>query len=114
MGYYVHHAIVVTCRDHARQMLIEAHERAVAIFGEMVSPIVPSPIGMMSSFFVAPDGSKEGWSESDEYDAKRETFANFLDAFAYEDGSNEIEYAEIFYGTEDGTAGVKRHNSWGR
>ena len=114
MGYYIHHAIIVSCRDHARHMLVEAHQGATDRFDGMVSPLVQSPIGSMSSFFIAPDGSKEKWDESDVYDAKRESFMNFLDTFAYEDGSNEIEYAEVFYGTEDGTAGVKRHNSWGK
>ena len=62
MGYICHHAIVVTSSFEAT--LSDAWIKARQLFAN-VSPIVSSPLNGYRSFFVAPDGSKEGWDESD-------------------------------------------------
>lgn len=65
MGYMRHHAIVVTTYtdDHARLALGKALE-----LGMSCSDVVASPVNGYLSFFVAPDGSKEGWARSKEGD----------------------------------------------
>jgi hypothetical protein len=95
MGYMRYHAIVVTSSS------TEAHEKAEEIFGELVSPIVYSVTNGYNSFFVAPDGSKEGWETSDNYDDKRKEFIEWLRSQAYEDGSNSMKYIEVQFGDDN-------------
>lgn len=77
MGTFSHNAIVVTCWDNDH--LIDAHEKAEEVFeGDLVSEIVAGQINGYSSFFVAPDGSKEGWEASKERDVQRDEFTSWL------------------------------------
>lgn len=39
---------------------------------------------------LVPDGSKEGWPESDEFDDLRDRFIKKLESCAYDDGSNPV------------------------
>ena len=73
MGYMVHHAFIVTCWSNEK--IKPVHEAAQRIFGDLVSEIVESTINGYVSFFVAPDGSKEGWKDSEEGDQRRDEFA---------------------------------------
>ena len=74
MGYNVEHAIVVTSWDN--KLLAKAHKKANEIFPE-VSERVPHITNGGASFLVPPDGSKEGWEESDAGDVRRpEAHAN--------------------------------------
>ena len=112
MGYMRHHAIIVTGWPLTRLNLSEglaadpplsieeAHKVATEIFGPLVSPIIPARINAYHSFCIAPDGSKEGWSESDEGDAQREAFKQFLNEHRYEDGSG-IDWVEVQFGDDD-------------
>lgn len=72
MGRMKHNAIVVTSwsEDHAR----DARILAITYFGRLVSPIIKSEINAYNSFFIAPDGSKEGWEDSDKYNDLRPKF----------------------------------------
>jgi hypothetical protein len=75
MGYHRHHAIVVT--SYREQYVKAAHADAVSIFDGTacaVSAVTPVAINGYCSFFVAPDGSKEGWGDSDTADRAREDF----------------------------------------
>ncbi len=108
MGYIKHHAIVVTSCD--KVLIHKAHNKGEKIFANSLTEIIRSEIGGYYSFFIPPDGSKEGWDESDLGDKKRETFLNWLDKQAYEDGSNSISYAEFFYGDDNGDSEVISHN----
>lgn len=77
MGHMRHHAIVVTANCLA--YIEPAHTKAREIFGEQVTEILPpTKSNGYVTFFVGPDGSKEGWSESDEGDAKRREFMSWL------------------------------------
>jgi len=107
MGYIKQHTIVVTAYDNG---IIKAHEEATRIFGEMCSPIIPSKMNGYKSFFIAPDGSKEGWADSNEGDLKRDEFVNWINSCAYEDGSNSVDFVELFYGEDNGRCSVVRHN----
>jgi len=95
MGYMRHHAIVVTSPN------TEAHKKAKELFEELVSPLVFSVTNDYNSFFVAPDGSKEGWDLSDKFDRKRKKFIEWLRSQAYEDGSNSIKYVEVQFGDDN-------------
>ena len=87
MGYMVHHTIVVSsCID---KLLDRAYSKAVEIFGDQVSNVVESVVNNYRSFFVAPDGSKAGWKESEDGDERRNRFVEWLD------GSTSLDWVEV-------------------
>lgn len=102
MGYYRHHAIVVTDMTFRRipgapmvQPIDRAHAKAVEL-GMTVTPLVSSPLNGFESFMIAPDGSKEGWHDSDKGDAAREAWVAWLK------GSGEyIDWAIVAFGGDD-------------
>ena len=88
MGYMRHHMIVVTSWD--KKLIWEAHMKACEIFFQPshvgnsvgVTPIMTSPVNHYYTFFVPPDGSKEGWNDSDDGDENRvvtEGFRELID-----------------------------------
>jgi len=109
MGYMRHHMIVVTTYDIP--LMQKAHERATALFGASgVTSIMVSPVNHYHSFFVPTDGSKEGWSDSDDGDARRAEFVAWLNAQRWEDGSTSLKWAEVQYGDEERDNRVLRHD----
>lgn len=103
MGYMRHHAIIVT--DSSRQNgLEELHLLAVAIFGaKQVSHITSSPLNNYESFFVAPDGSKEGWEDSDKGDEQRERFVIALQ-------QENATFVQVMYGDDNGHCKIINHS----
>ena len=80
MGYIPHHAIIVTAETRTIGLF---HAQAVATFADTCAKVTePTEAGMnaTSSFLVAPDGSKEGWEDSDKGDAARAAFIAYLEA----------------------------------
>ena len=110
MGYMRHHAILVTSgiERHIRR----AFERAEMTFplGSVLGP-VESSINNYWTFVVTPDGSKEGWSESETGDEARDAFIAWLRSEAYEDGSSPFSWAEVQYGDDDDENIVTRHDA---
>ena len=53
------------------------------------------------SFAIVPDGSKEGWPESDEGDEGRDRFIEWLDTQRYDDGSPRQRWVEVQFGDDD-------------
>ena len=107
-----HHAIVVSsCLD---ELLLAAHKAAHQTFaikgGSLVSPVVKSKMNGYQSFFVAPDGSKEGWADSDSGDAARERFKAYLRSKAYEDGSTSLSWVEVQFADDDNVSLVVDHD----
>lgn len=101
MGYERHHAIAVTSFDH--KALIAARECAVDLFSETdcaITEITPKAVNGRRSFFIAPDGSKEGWPESDAGDLARRRFVHWLRAQAFKDGSSFLSWVEVQYGDD--------------
>lgn len=98
MGWMRHHAIVVTSWED--EWLEEAHREARAIFGAQVTNITLPAVNGYRSFLVPPDGSKEGWEESDAGDKRRERFVAWLSAATYEDGSTSLKWVEVQYGDD--------------
>lgn len=73
MGHMRHDAIIVTdCGN-----MEEVHEQAKKLFGHLVSEKICS-MNCTESFFIAPDGSKEGWKDSNDMDIAREKFSTWL------------------------------------
>lgn len=100
MGYMAHHAIVVTSQHE--KPIRDARISAINLFNHLVSPIIRSKINACESFFIAPDGSKEGWDDSNEHDEKRKEFKEEIDRF---DGY--VDMVEVrFGGDESGMAYV--------
>ena len=105
MGHITHHAIIVTAPEHLIQ---KARRKARKIF-PWVSNVGKGVVNDSSSFLIPPDGSKEGWSDSNTGDNQREEFIEWLRAQAYKDGSNSFEWVELAYGNDDGCARITDH-----
>lgn len=102
MGYMRHHGFLVT--THNEKIAEKAHAKAVEIFGHLVSEVRESKMNgyqSFSAFAVYPDGSKEGWGDSNEGDKNRATFKAWLNMNRYEDGSTPIDWVEVQYGDDD-------------
>ena len=104
MGYMRHHTIVVSSWD--REKIENARTKALELFsalqdGAIVSELTPKATNGFSSFFVAPDGSKEGWDTSDNNDAARKTFTDWLDSNRYVDNSTSLDWVEVQFGDDD-------------
>jgi hypothetical protein len=68
MGYIRHDAIIVTTWDAKR--LGKARDKALEL-GLLATEIIEGVVNGYVSFLIAPDGSKEGWPESDAGDEAR-------------------------------------------
>jgi hypothetical protein len=102
MGYMRHHAIVVTSWSGAdvESAFVEA-KRLFAGTNAEVSPPTPEGSNGYRSFFVAPDGSKEGWEESDQGNQRRSQFVAWMRTKVYEDGSGPLAWVEVQFGDEE-------------
>lgn len=107
MGYMRHNAIVVTTYDKERAT--EAHRVAENLLPGLVTPIVEGWVNGYCSFFVAPDGSKEGWEDSAKGDEARNRFVEWLDEQRFDDNSTPFCWAEVVYSGDDRGASVTRH-----
>lgn len=122
MGFMRHHAILVTTYDFEKVGL--AYGQAVKVFqsdsvsldstkitpADMVTPILQSPVNGYYTFAIFPDGSKEGWSESEAGNAMRATFLRYLDGQRYADGSSPLKWAEVQYGDDNHETLIVRHS----
>jgi len=71
------------------------------MFGPQVTPILKSPVNSWYSFFIGPDGSKEGWKESDTGDESRRVFKDWLQTKYFSDNSTSLKWVEVQYGDEN-------------
>ncbi len=108
--YYRHHAIVVT--GCIRPYIEHSHKKAVEIFTD-VSEIVESNLNNYASFFVPPDGSKEGWEESVAGDENRERFVKYLDSLRCKGGGPFLDWVELFYGDDNHECEIVTHSKQG-
>lgn len=112
MGYIRHHAIVVTGLDYddGHPRIGQARQAAIDAGCALVTEVVGPGINGTCSFLVAPDGSKEGWRESDEGDAARERFIVWL---RDDEMHGYFNWTEVAFGPDDREAVVER-NAWDR
>lgn len=101
MGYIKHHAIIVTSYD--RDEVVRARKRALQDFKGLTTPIKQSDINSWWSFAILPDGSKEGWAESNMFDGARDRFSGWVINQRYEDGSNSLDAVEVSFDEEGET-----------
>lgn len=103
MGYIRHHGIAITGwkDEHIKQ----AHKVALKVFGDNVTEILSEQTNGYKSFFIGPDGSKEGWDESDSNDEKRAIFITWVS-----NSKLYVKYCEFFYGDDEGQSEVVSHN----
>lgn len=99
MGYHIHHTIVVT--SFQSDAISEAHRLAVETFGasSIVSPLCAGLTNGYQSFMIAPDGSKEGWQQSDDMDAARAAFRFALRRL--EERSLWVDWVEVSFGGDE-------------
>lgn len=117
MGYMRHHAIVVSgwdkYDDKDEQYIDRAHREVIALqesFPSLcwVSPVSPKNLAINGyrSFFIAPDGSKEGWTESNNGEAFRTAVMNKLDEMT--GNGCWVQYAEVQFADDEGVSVVTR------
>lgn len=107
MGYIKHNAAIITSWDVER--LEAAHIKAREIFKAkfeggardlgasiLVSEIVHGVVNSQASFFIAPDGSKEGWADSTKSDEARKEFLDWIIQ-----SENFSDYIEVRFGGDD-------------
>lgn len=102
MGFILHHAIVVTCWNSKH--IEQAHELAVS-GGLNPTEITPAVVNGYRSFMIPPDGSKEGWEQSDEGDERRNVWIAAMYEMRHD---NYCEWAELSYGLDDGMPKILR------
>lgn len=106
MGYMRHDAIVVT--SWRRKAIQEAATRARECGLEVLGPSAEVTNGI-STLLVCPDGSKEGWEESDAFVAKRAKYLEYLNSVRYEDNSSCLSWVALAYGDDDREATITAH-----
>jgi hypothetical protein len=99
MSYMKHDAVIVTFPDFAASRVHIAG--FVASMPERFRPLIVGPIPSVINDYVtyvfAPDGSKEGWTDSKDGDRWRERFVRLFD-FAYDDGSSPFNVVAVSFG----------------
>lgn len=107
MGYMRHHAIIAT--SYNQKLIREAHAQAETL-QMLVSPVVETKLNGYWSFCVFPDGSKEGWDESDRGDERRDRLIEWMESQRFSDLSSPIAWAEIQYGDDERETLISRHS----
>lgn len=105
MGYIKHNAMIITSDGYSEAMtrFDKVYNKAKELFDDLVSEPIKSNMNGYISFFIAPDGSKEGWDVSDEGDSNRKILCAYIDSLSFEDGSNAIKYVDVSYDEEHDT-----------
>lgn len=96
MGYYAHHAIVVT---GGKEEIEQAHDLAVLICelgGPTVTPPLSARANGFASFAILPDGSKEGWECSARGDECRQRFITGL-----RESGIRVDFVEVRFGGDN-------------
>jgi hypothetical protein len=100
MGYIKHHAIVLTTWDDVGAVIRKARSLGLEVIGPGCSKV-----NGYQTITICPDGSKEGWTESDQGDWARADLKEWLK------GQVNYEWVEVAYGSDDGYASV-RADAW--
>ncbi len=118
MGYIKHHTIIVTHYEY--EEIVEVHKKAKEIFeknfenetyekpfgSKLVSEIIKGLANYQNSFFIAPDGSKEGWGISNNGNNARKEFLDWLQKY-----DRDCDYIEITFGGDDKSEKIIRSNN---
>jgi hypothetical protein len=103
MGYIRHNAIVVTSwhSDATKAAAQQARDIGLLVLGPS-----DKAVNGYSTMLACPDGSKEGWIESNTGDRQRKAFRDWLETQRFEDRSSNLEWVEIAYGSDDREATI--------
>lgn len=101
MGYIAHDAVIATTSDARPEPVdIEAFRASLPEdFRPLVIGPVVAPLNGTVSYAWLPDGSKEGWADSDQADEYRERFVALFN-HRYEDGSSHDNVVEVRFGED--------------
>lgn len=102
MGYVCHNAIVVTGWGPGTVEEVHRRVKELATDYQYVTELSPEGANSDRSFMVCPDGSYEGWEDSDAGDAGRDRIVEYL----RESGAD---WVEVLYGDQEGACFVVRH-----
>lgn len=112
-----HHTIAITASDKVQLEALRG--KVINIYKEkmeakkgfqLVSPIIESLINNFCTFYIAPDGSKEGYDASDDGDIIRKSITTLIESYKQADGENPFRYVEIAYGADDNSSQIISHN----
>lgn len=103
MGFVRHDAIIVTSWD--RKLLEKAARHAAKLGLDVLGPS-KMVTNYISTILICPDGSKEGWEESDAYNLKREQFIRYLNRRRYSDGSTALAWVALQYSPDSYDASI--------
>ena len=97
MGYMKHDVVVATMSDSVAPDMDAFRASIPERFRSIVIGPIPGVINGYVTCAMLPDGSKEGWADSDEADAIR---ARFVALFGqrYEDGSSDFDVVHAEFG----------------
>lgn len=106
MGYLRRHAIILTGGIlEGLTDIRKAHAKACEIF-PWVSPMSDPQVNGEISFFIPPDGSKEGWAESEAGNQRRDDFIAWL-----QENDRQVDcWVEVVFGDEAGAAYISRES----
>ncbi len=108
MGYMRHHGIMVTMMVDSSSA--EAYAKALEIFPRaQVSPLSPPVTNGFRSFAIFPDGSKEGWPESEAGDLARKKFLDWMESKRYKDGTTSNNWVEFQFDDDEGQTLIVSH-----
>lgn len=112
MSYYAHNAVIVTINGYMKRykgnIFEDLYMPDVEAFREslpekwrhlLVGP-VQSVVNDYISYAFLPDGSGEGWTDSDDGDKYRDEFADLFDQ-QYDDGSSPFSVVWVRFGGDE-------------
>jgi hypothetical protein len=98
MGVMNHNAVIVTTWSDDRANKLQTWIDEQSDRDRELIVRAGSWVNGHHSFAVLPDGSKEGWTDSDEGDALRDRFIERLSQDDYDDGSSPWDWVEVGFG----------------
>lgn len=101
MSYFKHNAIIVVGHDMIKNF-DKSHKKAKKLFRGHVTPIMDSVANGWQSYMVLPDGSKEHWETSNEWDWKRSKFMDWM-----RKNAPGIDAVDIRFGGDDSDAMIE-------
>lgn len=104
MSAQINRVIVVTC--HSENEARRVHKIATDICGKLVSPLVAGLLEDVYSFFVASNGSKDGWPTEDRSRIERDEFIKWLRDPQSDTNTAEWVYVEYGCETHNGLANI--------
>ena len=99
MGIINHNAIIATTWSYEKASELQSWiDRELSVEHKSLITCLESSVNTYTTFVLGPDGSKEGWPESDQADELRARLIKRLSLDDYEDGSSPWNFVEVGYG----------------